>query len=134
MVDVAREIYRGVEIQNYQSRERIERRIRPQIDYVLGLSDIGELTRYAGNISKPPECRMLAAAMLEEIFAQAAHDRLSRPDVDLERVRAMTAGLEENSPWRSPWSYGSLLDVPLGNGPGPEMRPVELTDEQLGQR
>jgi len=125
------ETYRGIEIQNFQTRDRIEGRVKPQIDLVMGLGNIAELFRYCSDVSKPPEARLLAAAMLEAIFGQAANDRRVRPEIDLELVKACSAGLEQESSWRSPTSYGCLCDQQIGDGPEPEMRPVELTKEQL---
>ncbi len=37
------EVYKGVPIQNHQPRERIERRVKPQIDHVLALTDVSAL-------------------------------------------------------------------------------------------
>ena len=105
-----REVYRGVQIQGYQTRQRIEGRVKPQIDFVMGLSNVDDLFRYVGDVSHPPEARMLAGKMLEAIFSTAAADRVVRPGVDLVQVRARVAGLEEENSWRSPFSYGCIAD------------------------
>jgi hypothetical protein len=127
--------YRGVQIQNFQTRERIEQRVKPEIDRVMAITGIAELFRYCADVSCPPEARLLAGAMLEAIFNNAVDDRRERPDIDLKLVGAYLAGLHEGDSWRSPWSYGSLAGdcgPPYTHGePRAEKRPVVLTDEQL---
>jgi hypothetical protein len=131
----SREYYRGVLIQDHQPQTRVEGRVRLAIDQVMKMTAIADLLRYCGDVSGPPEARLLAGEMLEAIYEQSAADRTSRPDIDLVMVHAMTAGLEEDSPWRSPWSYGCIAgDCPGSGRPQPDKRPVELSDEQLGIR
>lgn len=119
------EIYRGVKLHSFQTRERTEGRVKPQIDYVMGLNRVEDLFRYCGDASGPPEARLLAAAMLEAIFNQAVVERRERPNIDLTLVGALVAGLEEGSCWRSPTHYSNPYDD------GAEERPEPLTDDQL---
>jgi hypothetical protein len=43
----------------------------------------------------------------------ASESRNNRPAIDLERLRASTAGLGSKR-WRDPWRHASLLDVDGG--------------------
>jgi hypothetical protein len=126
------EIHQGVGIHDCQPRERIERRVKPEIDFVLQLADMYELARYAGDITKPPESRLLAGEKCAAFFELAVSERRARPDLDLDRLRASYGTLGSNR-CRSPWDYCSTLDVPARPGaPRPEPREVPLTDEQRG--
>ena len=60
-----------------------------------------------------PESRQLACAMAESMWAVAAETRANRPTIDLERLRAATAGLGSRR-WRDPWRHASLLDADGG--------------------
>ena len=60
-----------------------------------------------------PEARQLACAMAETAWTVAAETRALRPPIDLERLRASTAGLGSKK-WRDPWRHASLLDVAGG--------------------
>lgn len=128
------EIYRGVTIHSFQTRERIESRVKPEIDRVMGMNDIDQLFRYCRDLTCPPEARLLAAAMLEAIFNLAVEERRERPDIDLSLVRAHVAGLDEGNAFRSPWRYGSIAEPSAPGAPRSEMRPEPLTDEQLHGR
>lgn len=124
----APETYKGIKIHGYQTRERIEGRVKPQIDHVMGLTKTEALLVYVADVRRPPEARLLAGAMLEALFNLAVQDRRERPSINMDLVRAHTAGLDESSPWRSPWSYGCIAD-----GPDSEGRPIPLTHEELKQ-
>src|SRR5690349_17629393 len=55
------ETYRGVGIHANQPRERIEKVLRPAIDYVHELGDLDDLAAYARDAANPPEARLFAA-------------------------------------------------------------------------
>lgn len=122
------EIYRGVAVHDRQSTERITRIVKPSIDQVISMTDAVALLAYAGNISRPPEARLLAAAKLQGIFEQATEERRVRPNFDLGFVKACVAGLSSEK-WRDPRHFCSLLCV--RSGPGgiqPDVREVPLVD------
>ena len=119
------EIYRGVGVHDCQPPERIEL-VKAAIDDVYGISDLKRLCDYAGDITRPPEARLLAAAKCEATFQIAADESRKRPVVNLDLVRASVAGLSGEK-WRSPREYCSLLDVPHAPGErGPERRETPL--------
>jgi hypothetical protein len=100
--------HRGVPLEDQQSAERLGL-VRAEIDHVLGLTDAGALADWAGNSWCSPESRQLAAAMAESMWTVASETRANRPPIDLDRLRASTAGLGSKK-WRCPWRYASLLD------------------------
>jgi hypothetical protein len=102
------ETYRGVGLEDRQSPERLAL-VKAEIDHVLGMSDPSELADYAASPWHAPEARQLAAAMAETTWTIASETRANRPPIDLERLRASTAGLGSKK-WRCPWRYASLLD------------------------
>jgi len=103
------ECYKGVGIHDQQTRDRIERVVRWEIDRVLVMNDVRELVEFAADRGNSPEARMLAASKVEAIYQLAAEERRQRPDIDLDDVRASVAGLD-SAAWRSPWGYGTLAD------------------------
>lgn len=106
------ETYRGVPIHDQQPHERIENVVRPEIDQVIGLTDVGQLFEFAKDISKAPEARLFAAAKIEALWEIAAEQRRVRPaDITLERVKATVAGLDSVM-WRSPTHFCCDLDDP----------------------
>jgi hypothetical protein len=109
------ETYRGVGIHAGQPPERVAV-VKQAIDEVLALADARTLFDYAGNIAKPPEARLLAAAKAEACFEIAAEERRVRPDIDLDVLRARIAGLGA-AKWQDPRFYCSLFDaIPPGGG------------------
>jgi hypothetical protein len=119
------ETYRGVGIHDFQTAERIAEVVKPAIDYVCGLSDLDHLADYAADCRNPPEARLLAAAKAEAAFELAADHREVRPDIDLERLRAHTAGLDSLN-WANPSNYCSLFDTWPPGEPEPVPRTVPL--------
>lgn len=117
--------YRGVKIQGLQPLDRIEAVVKPAIDAVYSMTDSVHLTDYAADAGNPPEGRLFAAARLEALWQLAAEGRAIRPLIDLERVRASTAGLDSLH-WIHPTRYGALFDVHRG-----VERERPLTDEDL---
>lgn len=119
------EIYRGVGIHDAQSRDRIDRIVKPAIDAVIAMASVDELLEYCGDHGRPPEARLFAAAKIEAAMQIAADERRSRPEIDLVLVRARVAGLNSRT-HRDPSAYGSLLDHPPPPGqPGAAPRPAE---------
>ena len=105
-------LHRGVPLEDQQSPARLAL-VRREIDLVLGMADAGELAGWADDPWHSPESRQLACAMAESMWAVAAETRANRPTIDLERLRASTAGLGSRR-WRDPWRHASLLDSPGG--------------------
>lgn len=101
--------YRGVGLHDQQSAERLEVVKRAIDDVFAAAADSSQLLPIAGNPGWPPESRLFAAAMLEALMAIAADERRVRPDIDLEYVRAIVAGLGSQT-WRDPEVFASLLD------------------------
>ena len=125
----AAEMYRGIPIHDCQPQERIDGVVKPEIDKILATTDLSALFVVTQDVTYSPEARLLAASLLEARHQIAAADRRVRPEIDLEVVHAATAGLNSRK-WRSPWAYGSLLDVPAAPGePGAVRREVPLEDE-----
>ncbi|MFN4089350.1 MAG: hypothetical protein ACK4QW_09970 [Alphaproteobacteria bacterium] len=117
------ETYRGVGIHDCQPPDRIRGAVHPAIDAVLAIADPDALLDYAGRIDFPPEARLTAVRIISAMFDAATADRLTRPKIDLALARATVAGLDSRR-WRSPYAYGSLLDVPPAPGEaGPVERP-----------
>jgi hypothetical protein len=100
--------YKGVPLEDQQSDARLAL-VRAEIDHVLGMTDAVALSDYAADAWHSPESRQLAAAMAESMWAVASETRANRPLIDLERLRASTAGLGSRR-WRDPWRHASLLD------------------------
>src|SRR5579872_912350 len=83
-----RQIYRGVQVHGYQTATRIER-VKCEIDRVIEFGDdIDALFRHIADVSKPPESRLLGAAMLEALFNDAVENRRERPSIDVSLVKA----------------------------------------------
>jgi len=101
-------LHKGVPLEDQQSDARLAL-VRAEIDHVLGMTDAVALSDYAADPWHSPESRLLAAAMAETAWTVAAETRNNRPPIDLERLRASTAGLGSRH-WRDPWRHASLLD------------------------
>jgi hypothetical protein len=100
--------YRGVGLHDCQSPARLEV-VKAEIDLVLGMTDPGELADYAADAMHAPEARLLAGSMAETVWEMAAETRALRPAIDIDLLRAVTAGLDSQG-WRDPYKYGSLFD------------------------
>jgi hypothetical protein len=116
-------MHRGVPLEDQQSDARLAL-VRSEIDHVLGMTDARELADWADDARHSPESRQLAVAMAESMWTVAAETRNNRPPIDMDRLRASTAGLGSKK-WRSPWHFASLLDA----GPGVE-RECPLDDSE----
>jgi hypothetical protein len=128
------ETYRGIGIHDCQTAERISSIVKPEIDEVLDkINDLKQLFRLAGDTTKSPEARLLAAAKCEAAWQLAVEDRKERPYIDITVLRASVCALDSQY-WRSTTSYCSALDVPVPPGqPGPAPRPRPLTDQERGR-
>jgi hypothetical protein len=100
--------HRGIGLHNHQTPARLAV-VRGAIDQVADMGDVLALVAFAEDPQQPPEARLLAAHKVAVEFEMAAEQRENRPDVDLIKVAASTAGLDSVK-WRSPWRYCSLLD------------------------
>jgi len=114
--------HRGVPLEDQQSDARLAL-VRGEIDRVLGMTDARELADWADDPCHSPESRQLAVAMAESIWTVASETRANRPPIDLDRLRASTAGLGSRR-WRDPWRHASLLDPDGG-----VLREEPLNDE-----
>jgi hypothetical protein len=110
------ETHRGTGIHAFQGPERIEV-VKRAIEHVLALRDLKALAEYACDIARPPEARLLAKQVLEDVFALAAESREKQPtgDVDMEKVRLATSALDSLH-WIDPHAYGTILETPPGPG------------------
>ena len=115
--------YKGVPLENEQSEARLAL-VRGEIDRVLGMTDARELADWAANSWHSPESRQLAVAMAESLWTMASESRNNRPPIDLDLLRASTAGLGSRR-WRDPWRYASLLD----HGGVERERPLDELEE-----
>jgi hypothetical protein len=123
------ETYRGVGIHDRQSRHRIDRVVKPEIDHVIDASSTAILAAWARDITKSPESRLLAAAKIIATFEIATAERRVRPEIDLEVIAASVAGLNSQR-WRDHVSFCSALDVPAAPGqPGPARRDQPLVGD-----
>jgi hypothetical protein len=122
------EHYRGIGIHDSQSRERIDRVVKPAIDAVFNaVRDVPWLSACCRDASKPPEARILAGAVLKTIHQSAADQRVARPEIDIAMVNAWVAGLDGEC-WRSTTHFGLAFD-PEGPGEGRAVkRETELED------
>ena len=100
--------YRGIPLEDQQSEARLEV-VRAEIDRVLGMTDARELAGWAADSWHSPESRQLAVAMAESLWTMASENRNNRPLIDLDLLRASTAGLGSRR-WRSPTHFCSDLD------------------------
>ena len=101
-------MHRGVPLEDQQSDARLAL-VRSEVDHVLAMADAVALADWADDPVHSPESRQLAVAMAESIWTVAAETRNNRPAIDLDRLRASTAGLGCRR-WRDPRRFCSLLD------------------------
>jgi hypothetical protein len=127
--------YRGVGIEDQQDEERIKTIVEREIDHVLDtLNTIPKLYAFARSSLNSPEARQLAAGKIRASWEIAVEERRERPQgITLDQVRAAVCGLG-NQNWRSPFHFGSSLDVPPAPGaPKPASRPRQLTEQERGR-
>lgn len=119
--------YRGVALHAFQSRERIERVVCPEIDQVMTLAAPRRLAAIACDITKSPEARMAAADKVLERAAAATDRHRGVAGVDIVKVKASRAGLNTLN-LADPARYGTLLQPeppPLQGGARAPRRPAE---------
>lgn len=117
--------YRGVPLHNMQSAERIAA-VKADIDQVLSLSGIADLFAFAQDVSRAPEARLTAGALITARWQLCAEERRARPTgVSLDDVAAIVGGLDCEY-WRDPWHYCCLLDSRPPGAPGPAPRDEPL--------
>lgn len=119
--------YRGIELHEFQSRDRIEKVVCPEIDLVLATDDPKRLAAIAADVSKSPEARLAAGRRIACMASDAAGKHRSVPGVDVALVRAHTAGLDILH-WADEDRYATILcgDPPtVHNGPRAAPRPPE---------
>ena len=105
------EKYKGLGVFDYQSRERIEMTVRPQIDMIDQIDDVAILYDFAVNAMLCPEARLFARAKIEAVYELRATEHGNRGDTDLTKLRVgcPTGGLLTMK-WADPMRYCSLLD------------------------
>lgn len=87
------ERYRQVGLHDQQDEARLAI-VRAEIDAVFNMAgQIRDLVDWVANRSKAPESRLLAGALLRAEYDLATDERRLRPDVDMEWLGAVTAGL-----------------------------------------
>ena len=101
-------VHRGIAVHDNQAPDRVKL-VKAAIDRVARTSDVLELADFAADLMQPPEARLFAASKLEVGYQVAAEERRNRPAIDLDRVRAGVAGLNDTD-WRDPDRFASLLD------------------------
>jgi len=102
------ETYRGVGIHAFQSQERIDSVVKPEIDQVFTIDEPENLWQYVLSAMNAPEARIWAGAKLTAMIEQRAHKRLPLLSFTVAHVRAAIAGL--SSHWADPSAYCSLFD------------------------
>jgi hypothetical protein len=128
-------VYRDTDLHDFQSAERIDRVVKPEIDRVMETTNPAALLEMAGDCSLAPEARLTAATRYEAAYELAADDHgHTRAGFQLELVRARVAGLDTLM-WTSLTCYGSDLDTPRAPGddrPGPALRPQQQRERLCG--
>lgn len=109
--------YRGIELHDFQSRDRIEKVVCPEIDLVLATDDPKRLAVIAADVSKSPEARLAAGRRIIAMATDASGKHRSVPGVDVALVQAHVAGLDHLT-WADTNRYGTILcsDPPLAHG------------------
>ena len=106
------EQYRGVRL-NPGQRPARRALVCSELDSVFGLRDLNELAAIAGDISRSPESRRLAAAVAETMLESYAEGRQKRPaGLSIARIRSLVAGLTPN--WMDVDFHCSLMDPRTG--------------------
>jgi hypothetical protein len=115
------ETYRGVGIHDFQSRERIETVVKPEIDRVHAMSDSDELAAVLDSARWSPEAHILAGSKIIAISERAADKRLPRPDLDLRTIAGVCNCLTSH------WHYSPCYGLMFGWEPEEAVeRPLEF--------
>ena len=105
-------VHRGVPLHAGQSAERL-RVVRSDIDDAHALQEIDDLVAFADDTGRAPEARLLAKAKALATLDDAIDRRAPRSRTTVwsrERIKASAPALDSLR-WRSPFHYGSKLDV-----------------------
>jgi hypothetical protein len=103
--------YRGIGLHAYQPQSRIDATVIPEIDTVLAMEDPYQLFDWSKNVANCPESRELATNKVLVIWELSAENRAVRPNLDLDLVKAVSAGVDSWT-WIDDATYSSLLDHP----------------------
>ena len=120
--------HRGVGIHADQPSERIERVVKPEIDYVLdNLHDLEALFAFARAIEHSPEARLLAQAKVEAALALRSEDRRGLPQTSFDRddLRAAAGPWLSHKNGRSRTHYCGTWEALLADRDGPQPVPRE---------
>ena len=103
-------MHRNVGLHNEQGPKRLAV-VRAEIDHVLDhlADDARKLFDFAADERHAPEARLLSEALLETMHSMASEARAPKPQIDMEQLHAICAGLNSQA-WRSPWRFGTLAD------------------------
>lgn len=120
--------YRGVDVHDFQSQERIETIIVPEIDRVLAIhadtdTATAALLRWIVDGSRSPESRLLAGRLLLEPAAALAAQR-QKVNLDRAFISAALAGLDTLES-ACPTNYGARFHPPAPPGVSFPERPPE---------
>ncbi len=115
--------YRDVELHAFQTQERIEKVVCPQIDLVHETEDHLALLRFLRNYTMAPEARLAAGRKLLAP-AEAAEAGRRRAPVDAALVKALMTGLGTLR-CADPRRYGTIYHVSPPDAPQPDARPPE---------
>jgi hypothetical protein len=119
--------YRGVGLHDQQSAARL-RVVKREIDRVHKMANPERLVPYLKDAAHPPEARLFALAKVEALVAMARDARRPPPRVDIDHVRACTAGLDSRR-WRSRSHYCALFDLPTRPECSAVKRETPLADD-----
>lgn len=120
------EVYKGVDVHDFQPRERIELIVKPAIDRVHAMSGLDGLVAYLKDAQEPPEARLLGYAKVRAAWELAAENREVRPALDMDHLRACVVGLDSLG-WADQFCYGTLFQA---KAPG-EHRPERTLEHQI---
>jgi hypothetical protein len=103
--------YRGVKLHSGQSGIRLAV-VRREIDEVVAISDLDSLVSWAKSVRHSPESRLLAGQKAISILENVGATRPKRRPQGLSpsTMRAITAGLDEESGWLNPFFQCSEFD------------------------
>ena len=100
--------HRGVALEDRQSDARLSL-VRSEIDHVLAMTDAVALADWADDPDHSPELGSSRSPWSKACGRWPLRQRNNRPPIDMDRLRASTAGLGCRR-WRDPRRFCSLLD------------------------
>lgn len=123
--------HRGVGLHAWQDDARLAV-VRADIDAAFALENADKLFAFAGDLTRAPEARLLAAARVRALFEIATERREVRPNIDLVALTAHVAGLDSLA-WIDRTHYGTALAPGLAPGERRPKRPYRLTDSDIAE-